>query len=357
MDKEFIIAAAGSRKTTHLVEEALKDTTKRTLITTYTIENAKQINDYIVERVGLIPRTLQILTWYSFLLRDCVKPYQNFIYADKRISNIYFVEGKSAPFIPRKKVKEFYFQDGERIYTDKIADFACSCDQRSEGLVIRRLEEIYDQIFIDESQDLAGYDLDLLELLLGSTLRMVVVGDCRQSIYYTHYSQKNSRYRGYNIFERFKDWERRNLCTVIEKNESYRCNQQICNLADRLYPELNATISKKVSTTGHEGIFIVSPKDVNRYFEAFGPAVLRDSVKTPTMGLPAINFGMAKGRTYDRVLIFPNGPILNYLYKGDCLRLKQKTKAGFYIAVTRARHSVAFVCDELPLGISAEAFR
>jgi len=61
------------------------------------------------------------------------------------------------------------------------------------------------------------------------------------------------------------------------------------------------------------------------------------------MGLPAINFGASKGRTYERVLIFPTKPMLDYLARSDISKLKDRSK--FYVAVTRAKYSVAFVTD------------
>ena len=61
------------------------------------------------------------------------------------------------------------------------------------------------------------------------------------------------------------------------------------------------------------------------------------------MGLKAINFGVSKGRTYPRVLIFPTKPMVKYL------RTKNPADGGdlskFYVAVTRAQYSVAFVRD------------
>jgi DNA helicase-2/ATP-dependent DNA helicase PcrA len=345
MGNKVLVAAAGSRKTTHLVEEAISSQNRHTLITTYTIENLQQLVEYVSQRIGCVPSSLQVSTWYSFLLRDGVRPYQSSVYPDRRISNICFVEGRSTRGVAKGNVTKYYLSDGERIFTDKIADFVCQCNERSGGLVIRRLEDMYDQIFIDESQDLAGYDFDLLELLLRSRIHIRIVGDCRQSTYFTNCSPKNSRYKGYNICRLFADWETEGLCDLEERNESYRCNQQICDFADRLYRELKPTVSRSHSMTGHEGIFLVGSKDVHKYYSTYEPVVLRDTIKTSTADFPAKNFGIVKGKTFDRVLIFPNGPIRSYLQSGDPSPLKPRSRAGLYVAVTRARHSVAFVFE------------
>ncbi len=44
---KVIIACAGGRKTTHLVEEALKIVDEPVLITTYTLENLDQISSSV----------------------------------------------------------------------------------------------------------------------------------------------------------------------------------------------------------------------------------------------------------------------------------------------------------------------
>lgn len=346
MNKQVIVASAGSRKTTSLVEEALRDLKKTTLITTYTNENTQQVNDFITQRVGCIPSKIKILTWYTFLLRECVRPYQNYLYDKKRISNISFFEGRSAIYIPKTNIPGYYLQDGERIFTDKIAEFACKCNELSKGLVINRLEQIFDQIFVDESQDLAGYDFDLLELFVRSKITMMIVGDCRQSTYFTNCSPKNKRFKGCNIIQLFKEWEKKGFCSLTQKNESFRCNQLICDFADQLYPQLDATVSNNRDVTGHDGIFMVKPSDALRYHELYKPIILKDSIKTSTMNLPSLNFGIAKGRTFNRVLIFPNGTIREFLTRGDPSPLKPRTKALLYVAITRAKFSVAFVCEE-----------
>lgn len=54
-----------------------------------------------------------------------------------------------------------------------------------------------------------------------------------------------------------------------------------------------------------------------------------------------MNFGVAKGSTFERILIFPTEPMLNYLKDREPKALK--SPEDLYVAVTRARFSVAFV--------------
>ncbi|MCK9376769.1 MAG: UvrD-helicase domain-containing protein [Syntrophobacterales bacterium] len=345
MTKRIVIAAAGSRKTTSLIEESILDLNLRALSLTYTIENYNEIRLCLTKKCGVIPGNIEVMTWYSFLLRECVRPYQNYVYDKKRIDSICFIEGQSTKFIPKANAEKYFFYKGNKIFTDKIAEFACRCNELSEGLVIRRLEAIYNKILIDEVQDLAGYDFDVLEMLLRSKINIYIVGDCRQSTYFTNCSPKNKQFKGQNIVNLFKAWEKLKLCSIVEKTECYRCNQYICDFADRLYPDMAKTISQNSFITGHDGIFIVKGDGIYDYYTKYHPIVLRDSKRTDTLGLSSINFGVSKGKSYDRVLIFPNGPIKEYLKNGDPSQLKPKTKSGFYVALTRARYSVAFAYD------------
>jgi DNA helicase-2/ATP-dependent DNA helicase PcrA len=120
----------------------------------------------------------------------------------------------------------------------------------------------------------------------------------------------------------------------------------ICDFSDKLYPEMPRTKSLNTTKTGHDGIFMVCEVELSDYIDRYHPQVLRDTKKTATADLPALNFGLAKGQNFDRVLIFPNGPIKAYLKNGDPNKLKDITKAKLYVALTRARYSVAFFYND-----------
>ncbi|MBJ7459402.1 MAG: UvrD-helicase domain-containing protein [Thermoleophilaceae bacterium] len=220
-----------------------------------------------------------------------------------------------------------------------MADLVCEADQRSGGLVIKRLESMFDCICIDEVQDLVGHDLDLLDRLFAADLEVLLVGDPRQFTYSTSDTSRNKKYRGAG----FADWlsERSSLCVREDRHESARCNQEICDFASALFPSEPAMGSANHDRTGHDGIFKLRESEVPRYVKDYQPQVLRNKKTSNTLGYPAMNFGVSKGSTFDRVLIFPTKPMLQYLQHGDVSKLKDPHR--FYVAVTRARFSVAFV--------------
>lgn len=343
-NKIVYISAAGSGKTTRLINEAIKNTDKKIIIITYTINNLNQIRKGFYDAIGVIPPHVTVQSWFSFLLTDCVRPYQNFVYDKHRIETVLFQTGRSTTGIAKSDVEKYYLAGEKYIYTDKISEFACLCNSLSQGLVIKRLREIYDSIYIDEIQDLAGYDFDLLDLFLDSTIDLLLVGDNRQATFSTNQSAKYKKFKGSNIIDLFKEWEKEKRCSLLFETNCHRCNQVICNFADALYPDMPATTSHNKVSTGHDGIYLIGEKDVHKYMKEFNPVILRYNKTFNIKGFHAINFGDSKGLSFDRVLILPHGPIRAYLEKGE-VKAVDGSKEKFYVAITRARYSVGFVYD------------
>jgi DNA helicase-2/ATP-dependent DNA helicase PcrA len=213
---------------------------------------------------------------------------------------------------------------------------------------MKRLQAIYEVVFIDEMQDLAGYDLEVVERLLKSHIQVTMVGDPRQTTYATNASAKNRQFRGLGILRKADEWESKGLCRVARHSKSYRSNQAICDYADQLWPDMARSISHNHERTGHDGVFIVRQARIHEYVRAFKPVILRYDKRTDPHGYQTINYGNAKGRTFDRVLILPHGPIKEYLRTGSLARVRGSL-SKFYVAITRARFSVGFVYDgEVP---------
>lgn len=94
-------------------------------------------------------------------------------------------------------------------------------------------------------------------------------------------------------------------------------------------------------TVDHLGVHRITSFEALAYYDEWTPQVLRNNKNSNTQGLPAMNFGVSKGSTFDRVLIYPTGPMREYLDHSDPTRLKRPE--SLYVAVTRARFSAAFV--------------
>ena len=88
-DNIALIAAAGSGKTTYIVDEVTKNTTDKILLVTYTIANTRKLKKDIEAKVGVVPSNVEIMTWHSFLLQHCIRPFRSVAYG-KRIERIDF---------------------------------------------------------------------------------------------------------------------------------------------------------------------------------------------------------------------------------------------------------------------------
>lgn len=356
MSSKLVIAGAGSGKSTWLIKQALQIKAEKVLITTFTEANEKGIIGKFFELNGCVPANVTVMTWFSFLLKHGVRPYQSAIYNDditgmilvNRKSGFRFVNREGRPvYYGEKDGAPFYFTAEKKIYSDKIAKFVVSADKIKKGLIINRIRRIFPNIFVDEVQDLAGYDLEIIHLLNKEGVNLLMVGDPRQVTYHTHDERKNKQYSDGNIKGYVADH-----CKGIEIDEdtlcnSYRNNVQICEYANMVYPKMPPCLSHGKEATGHDGIFLVSPNLVKDYIERYHPIQLRDkrTVKVSD-DAPTINFGDSKGLTYSRVLIYPTNPIRNWI-KDPSSKLEPKSRARLYVAITRAEYSVAFVDDSI----------
>lgn len=343
MANEVIIAAAGGGKTTRLAARAHAHACGKVALVTYTTNNVQEIRNKLYTLSPALPAHAEVWSWYTFLLHEMARPYQRAL-IDSRIVGLHWVTGRSAQGVAHKKTFQYYLSNDRLIYSDKISRFVLDCNTATNGAVIARLAERFNTIYIDEIQDMAGYDLDLLELVLQSSINLVMVGDHRQATYTTNNSAKNKPQTRANIILKFREWQKAGLANLSYEQDTYRCHQTVADLADSFYPTEPKTVSKNGSNTGHDGIFLVSAQSTAEYLENFRPQALRLDRRTNCNGYPAMNFGESKGMTFDRVLIFPHKAGEKWLASGNYDHVKGSI-AKMYVGVSRARHSVAFVFD------------
>ena len=353
MHSKVQISAAGSGKTTGIVLEALMSD-KKILILTYTNENIAVIRSRFIERNGILPSNVTVQSWFSFLLKEWVRPFQPLLFNSKTIATLNFEPiAENLKRVPESNTSTYFFTKSGKIYKDRISNFAFKCNLKADGIVIERLQKMYDKIYIDEVQDMSGWDLELLEALIDDKgIEVTFVGDIRQATYSTNNSTKNSQFKGAKIINWFIKKEKEGKCTLVFNKNCHRCNQLICDFADLLYPNISEkTISYNYEKTGHDGIFFVPPELVANYIEEYQPKILKHSIKVKTLGSNAINFGQSKGHTFDRVLMYPTDTITSYLKDGKLEKIKAgKIEQAFdiaklYVALTRARYSVAIVFE------------
>ncbi|WP_293676769.1 UvrD-helicase domain-containing protein [uncultured Phenylobacterium sp.] len=360
---KIVVAAAGSGKTTYLVEEALKTRGERVLITTYTESNEAEIRQKFFELVGHIPANVVIMTWFSFLITHGVKPFQGSLF-DFSITGMVLVSTQSGlryrtrlgqpVFWPEEEIDKHYFDPSRRAFSDKLPKLAIRCTERSGGAVMDRISRVFPNIFVDEVQDLAGYDLDILTALACSSARLLMVGDPRQVTYLTHHERRHQKYADGGIVDFLRSELRKKAPIDIDEttlNRSHRNSAVICAVSSRLYPALPASQACdcdrcRAAPPPSAGLFILQKGDYDHYLSAVRPIQLRD--KITSIGVDhrslVMNFGESKGRGFDHVVILPTEPMRDWL-TNPASDLKPQSRAKFYVAITRARHSVAIAMD------------
>ena len=344
------MSAAGSGKTWDICHSALdkvKTGDKRVLIVTYTNRSTESVrNEIRKQNDGVLHPRVVIKTWFRFLLSETIKPYQRWI-TGGRINHIKTID-YSEMYGQRNFYKSGnynrYITTGRNVRVNQVSELAVFLNQQSGGKIIERLEEIYSNIYFDEIQDLAGYDIELLRLLLGSSIGITCCGDNKQATFTTHVARKNKKQTGANIWEFFWRLERDGMVSIERNLASRRFNWDICCFANSVYPVGEAISTIMDEVTDHDGVFLISVSDADKYINSYSPQVLRYDAKTK-IDKSCVNFGACKGETFERVIIYPNGPFNDFILKGKQLSKPEK----YYVGVTRPKYSIAFAMKKLPL--------
>ncbi|EME9750175.1 UvrD-helicase domain-containing protein [Pseudomonas aeruginosa] len=339
------LAVAGARKTQGLVEHCKAlPVDRKVLLITFTQTNQIELRERVRRYVGDRP-SLEVSGWFSFLLRHFVKPFVPFAFPGKRCRGFNY-DGDPGRYASGENR---FFDSGDSVYAKETARLAYELIGQSSGALIHRLECLYDEILIDEVQDLSGYDLDILQALFGTRIEIRLVGDVRQAVLSTNPRGQMKKAFAYSkSHEWFKKQQKARRLEINYSSVTWRCCQSIATFSDTIFDaswEFPETTSENHVTTAHDGVFLVRKEHVGLYVEAFQPQCLRDSIKSgKEFELDYMNFGVSKGQTFSRVLIYPTGPIGKFISKGE--PLKPLSAADFYVAVTRAEQSVAIVLDK-----------
>lgn len=369
MTRKLLLASAGAGKSERIAKEALKRAASggRVLLLTYTINNQFELVRHICRLNKVKPHNVAVKGWFSFLLEDMIRPYQRCI-VPERISGIILNSGN--PHLGRSKNGKrfnlpgcaekinggcnplhYVTKEDNRAHTHYLAKLAATIHEQTGGKPARRLAEIYNAVFIDEMQDLVGWDFSVIRAIVDTGMSdLDCVGDFRQAVYQTSETTKKPQTTTEKVAE-FK-----NMGFEIDSLAiSWRCIQSICELADRLHVKdgLYALTKSLVASvppeyTDHNGVFAVPASRVGDYIKAYNPVILRWDRRTEEQlceGRTAYNFGESKGMGFERVLIIPPERHAKFLSGSTTAFDDASTddsRNKLYVGITRARYSVAF---------------
>jgi len=344
MPNHLTLAVAGGRKTQGLVDHCKGlPSDRRVLVATFTQTNQQELSHRLRAQAGDL-HNIEVLGWYTFLLRHFAKPFLPVKFPGERVGGFNF-EGRPYRFA---KGKQRFMHGSNQVYGCELGRLARELMAETPAL-LRRLEHLYDEILIDEVQDLSGYDWEIIHDLLQSRIDVRMVGDVRQAVLSTNpRGQKNKQYGYAGALEWFQEREQGGLLSINYATVTYRCRTEIATFSDTIFDEswgFPGTTSENHEVSGHDGVFLVHSKHVVQYVERYRPQCLRAMAGSgKQFSLDYMNFKVSKGATFERVLVVPTGPIEAFIQKETCL--EATSAAAFYVAATRAKQSLAIVIDK-----------
>ncbi|MDE3022808.1 MAG: DNA helicase UvrD [Pseudomonadota bacterium] len=332
MDQRVILAVAGSGKTSFIVDSI--DPRRSNLVITYTDNNYRNLRSKIIRKYGSIPAGTRIYTYFSFLYSFCLRPFCGDVCDLKGVN--FDVPPDYTRRLKRSNLSH-YIDSNRRIYASRIASLIFNFEIAED--VQQRIKKYFDAIYVDEVQDFAGNDFNLL-LLISNSIDAVLVGDFFQHTYdtsrdgninnglhddYTKYKQAFGE-KGFDIDE-----------TALRK--SYRCSPTTCEFVSRVL-----------------GISIDSHHDRESLFQFVDDEMLAESIfhRTHTVKLfyqshsrypcNSENWGASKGiDDYDSVCVVLNNSTEQLFRAGQLSKLPPITRNKLYVACTRARSELLLV--------------
>ena len=139
------------------------------------------------------------------------------------------------------------------------------------------------------------------------------------------------------------------VSVALHRQDNEKAANQEWRFANMVYPEFSPTASlRAASNETHNGVWAIPESLAQRYCEFLDPVILRRSVATQTANASSIcNFGKAKGRTYDHVLIYPVADMASWLQDAST-DLKPQTRSKLYVATTNGVPSTCGFAVEYP---------
>ena len=336
MDKRVIFAVAGSGKTTHIISKLTLD--KRFLIITYTTNNTQTLRNSIIRKFGYFPENIKLLSYFVFLNSFCFKPLLSYCIKSKGIN--WKQPPESTLRLNRTNLR-FYLDTNNRLYHNRIAKL---CEtQNILPDINNRIEKYFDCLFIDEIQDFAGHDFNLLKNIAKANCEVLFVGDFFQHTFDTSNdgNVNSGIFNDYNSYKKlFQDMGLTVDTTTLQK--SFRCSQTICNF---IQDNIGISISSKTDRVSEIKIIdnqsevdaIIADNSIVKLF-------YRESNK---YGCHSQNWGSSKGiNHFNDVCVVLNKTTKQAFDKQKLATLKPQTKNKLYVACSRANNHLYFVSDE-----------
>jgi len=335
MDKRVIFAVAGSGKTTHLISRLSLE--KRALIITYTENNHSHLRTSIIKKFGTIPSNITLMTYFAFLHGFCYRPLMQ-RQANTRGLNFRRPPQRNCPLTDRRR----YRDPSGRLYHNRLAKFI-----EIEGLlpaVRSRIERFYDAVYVDEVQDFAGHDFNLLLAISAADAEMLFVGDFFQ---HTFDTSRDGSVNG-TLHNEISAYERRFAQAKINVDKetlskSWRCGTTLCEFI---------SVHLQIKIYAHEDrlseIVNVESQEMADRLHGDSTVVKLFYEQHYKYGCHSQNWGASKGQDhYNDVCVVLGAKAWKQYQEGKLHESVAKTRNKLYVAFSRARGAVYVAPDRL----------
>ncbi|NOI66538.1 AAA family ATPase [Vibrio sp. 99-8-1] len=334
MDKRVVLAVAGSGKTQHIIDKIEVDS--RALIVTYTINNTANLKKRILKKLGVIPKGVRIFTYFSFLMSFCVRPI---------IGNQIKIKGvsyKEPLRFAKRKTLNHYQDQGHRLYHNRIAKLMTDFDGIPD--ISKRIEKYFDFFCIDEVQDFAANDFNLLCALSATNVEVLLVGDFYQHTFDTSRDGNVQNSLHSNLENYLLKLKNAGYTIDLEVlSHSHRCSPTICkfvseNLGIPIASHREDEVSLELIDTPEKIAKLMTNESIAKLF-------FRESHKYTGW---TDNWGNTKGLDdFGDICIVLNPTTLKAYTNGKLANLAPSTANKLYVACTRAKGNLYFVSQRL----------
>ncbi|MDR1552287.1 MAG: AAA family ATPase [Prevotellaceae bacterium] len=335
MDKRVIFAVAGSGKTSHIINKLTLD--NRVLILTYTANNIQTLRKRIIQKFGYFPDNIKLQSYFVFLHSFCYKPFLSYCTNSKGIN---WKQPPEYTLRLKRTDTKFYLDKNSRLYHNRIAKL-CEINNILAD-INTRIEKYYDCLYIDEIQDFAGHDFNLLRSIAEANCEILFVGDFYQHTFDTSNDGNVNKglFNNYDSYQKlFRDMGLTVDTTTLQK--SYRCSKIIC---DFIQNKIGISISA-VSNRNTNIVIIDNHDDTTRIIHDNSIIKLfyRENYK---YNCHSQNWGQSKGAEFENVCIVLNKTTKTKFDEHNLSNLSPQTKNKLYVACSRTKNNLYFVSDE-----------
>lgn len=335
MDKTLILAVAGAGKTTEIINNIKKD--DKTLIITYTENNYNILKNNIIKKFKGIPDNIKIYTYFTFLYRFCFLPL-------KKGFKVKGLDFNSNPnkYIKAKDINYYYNRVSKKMYHNRLAKI---CSDYFIDDIIKRIEKYFNYIYIDEIQDFASHDFNLLLNLIKTNCNILLVGDFYQHTFDTSRdgNVNSNLYNDYdNYINKIKNSDSNIKVDTLNFLKSKRCSKQVCEF-------ITEYLKIKIESYNNHDSIIREIDDENTIEKIANndnivKLFYQNSKKYDMKNKD--NWGNSKGNTYINTCVVLNKNSYEKYKKHKLNELPFSTKNKLYVALSRATNDVYIINEK-----------